>query len=329
MNESPNKRGIIVGLFILLGIIFLALGILMVGNLHETFKNKVQLVCLFDDVNGLQKGNNIWFSGVKVGTVASVSLNDKSHVLVRLNVEKNIQNFIRKDAKVKISNDGLIGNKVIVIYGGTSQSNAVQEGDTLAIEKSLTTENIMNTLQKNNENILAITTDFKTISKKLTTSEGTVGKLINDNTLYNNINSATASLNDASAKAKDLMTSLNSFSSKLNKKGTLANELVTDTVVFSSIKKSALQLHQMTQNANALVTNLKEASANPNTTIGVLMHDEQSGANLKKTLENLESSSEKLNEDLEAAKHNFLLRGYFKKKDKDAKKAAAKELKNN
>ena len=141
--------------------------------------------------------------------------------------------------------------------------------------------------------------------------------------MYNNINSATVSLTNASAKAKELISSLNDFSSKLNKKGTLANELATDTIVFNSIKKSVLQLHQMTETANSFVTNLKEASNNPNSTIGVLLHDEESGANLKKTIQNLESSSEKLDEDLEAVRHNFLLRGYFKKKDKEAKKASS------
>lgn len=325
MNESPNKRAVIVGLFIFLGLVFLIVGILMVGNLHETFKKKMQLVALFDNVNGLQKGDNVWFSGVKIGTVGTINIDKKTHVLVSLEVEKKAQDYIRKDAKAKISTDGLIGNKVIVIYGGTPQFNAVKEGDTLAVENSFSTENILNTLQKNNENLLAITTDFKTISKKLTTSEGTVGKLLNDNTLYNNISTVTVSLNDASAKAKQLISSLNDFSSKLNNKGTLANELVTDTIVYSSIKKSVLQLHRITETANLFVNNLKEAGNNPNTAIGVLITDEESGANLKKTIKNLESSSEKLDEDLEAVRHNFLLRGYFKKKNKEAKKNAVEK----
>ncbi|HRN43897.1 MAG TPA: MlaD family protein, partial [Flavobacterium sp.] len=82
MNESPNKHAIIVGFFIFLGLVFLILGILMVGNLHETFKNKIKLVSLFDNVNGLQKGDNVWFSGVKIGTVDDITINDKTHVLV-------------------------------------------------------------------------------------------------------------------------------------------------------------------------------------------------------------------------------------------------------
>jgi phospholipid/cholesterol/gamma-HCH transport system substrate-binding protein len=320
MNESPNRRPVIVGLFIFFGLLFLMIGILMVGNLHETFKRKMELVSVFDNVNGLQKGSNVWFSGVKIGTVGDISIKNKTIVLVTLQVENKAQNYIRKDANVKISTDGLIGNKVIVIYGGTEKQGPIQEGDTLSVEKTISTDNILNTLQKNNENLLAITTNFKLISQKLTTTEGTVGKLLNDNTLYNNINSVALSLNNASAKAEELIGSLNEFSAKLNKKGTLANELVTDTIVYSSIKKSVLQLHQITETANVFVNNIKDAGNNPKTTIGVLLHDEETAASLKKTIKNLESSSEKLDEDLEAVRHNFLLKGYFKKKDKEAKK---------
>jgi len=316
MNESPNRRTVVVGLFVFVGLLFFMAGILLVGNLRETFTNKMELVSLFDEVNGLQKGNNVWFSGVKIGTVSNLDFFGKSQVEVSLKIDTKAQQYIRKDAKVKISSDGFIGSKILVIYGGTDKFAEVQKGDTLEVEKTFSSDDMINMLQENNKNLLAITTDFKSISKKLAAGEGTIGKLLNDNSVYTNINAATESLQSASAKAQQLVSSLASFSSGLNKKGTLANELTTDTVVFNSVKASVMQLQQMADTATVFITNLKQAGSNPKTSIGVMLHDEESGARLKETIKNLESSSKKLDEDLEAAQHNFLLRGYFKKKAK-------------
>jgi len=320
MNESPNKRAIIVGLFVFIGLIFFLAGILIIGNLRETFNRKMELVSLFDDISGLQPGNNIWFSGVKIGTVSSLNFHGKSQVEVSMNVAISAQKYIRKDAKVKISNDGLIGNKILVIYGGTDAFAQVQESDTLEVEKTFTSEDMINTAQENNKNILAITNDVKAITKKLAAGEGSIGKMLDDSLMYTNINATIVSLQKASAKAQQMLGSLADFSSNLNKKGTLANELTTDTVVFKSVKASVLQLQQMADTATALITNIKQISSNPNTSIGVLLHDEEAGAHLKASLKNLESSSKKLDEDLEAAQHNILLRGFFKKKAKDAEK---------
>ena len=320
MNEVSNKRAVYVGLFVFLGIVFLIAGILMIGNLHETFKRKIKVVALFDDVGGLQTGNNIWFSGVKIGTVSSLNFKEGSQVEVLMKIEVKAQQYIRKNSNVKLSTDGLIGNKILVIYGGNPKASVVEEGDTLGVEKTFTSDDMINTLQENNKNILAITSDFKTISKKMAAGDGTIGKFMNDNTVYDNINAATLSLQSASKKAEQLVSSLHTFSDGLNKKGTLANQLVTDTTIFNSVKTTVLQLQNIADTASLFIANLKEASTNPNSPVGVLLHDEKSGAQLKQTISNLESSSQKLDEDLEAAQHSFLLRGFFKKKAKEEKR---------
>ena len=120
------------------------------------------------------------------------------------------------------------------------------------------------------------------------------------------------------------MGTLAEFSSGLTKKGSLANELTSDTLVFKSVKASVLQLQQITDTAAVLISNLKMAGSNPKTSIGVLLHDEEAGAYLKESLKNLGSSSKKLDEDLEAAQHNILLRGFFRKKAKEAAKDSLK-----
>ncbi len=319
MNKPTNKRPVIVGIFVFAGLLFLLAGILVIGNLHQTFIRKIKVVTLFDDVSGLQVGNNIWFSGVKIGSISSLEFYAQTKVKVVMKLEEKAQEYIRKDAFVKLSTDGLIGNKILIIYGGSSKSPQVQEGDTLKVEKTFTSEDMINTLQENNKNFLAITNDFKVISAKLAKGEGTVGKLLNDNSVYTQLEATTLSLQQASDKAQKLISSLATFGEGLNKKGTLANELTTDTVIFNSLKISVLQLQQISDTAAVFVNQLKNTASNPNTAIGVLLHDEESGTRIKKTIKNLEASSKKLDEDLKAVQSNFLLRGYFKQLEKDKK----------
>jgi phospholipid/cholesterol/gamma-HCH transport system substrate-binding protein len=313
MNEPVSKRAVIVGLFIIVGILFLVGGTLTIGNLHSAFSKKMTISTIFNDVNGLQKGNNIWFSGVKIGTVKNLEFYGKSQVKVIMNINKESKQYIRKDAKVKIGTDGLIGNKILVIYGGTALVPEIEEGDTLFNETMLSTDEIMSTFQQSNLNVLAIT-------NKLVKGEGTIGKLLNSDSVYYNIAATTKSLQQASANAQILIASLSNFSTKLNKNGSLVNDLITDTVVFKSIKGSVMKLQSIADTAKVFVNSLKEASNNTKSPVGILLHDEQTGADLKTTIYNLKTSSAKLDKDLEALQHNFLFRKYFKKEAKKKEK---------
>ncbi len=308
-EPSNNKRGIAVGAFIIIGLLFLLGGVLSVGNLHSTFQKKMTISTVFTDVNGLQEGNNIWFSGVKIGTVKKMELIGESKVLVIMNINIESHQFIRKDAKVRLSADGLIGNKILVIYGGTQEAGAVEEGDRLANESALSTEEMMITLQKNNLNILALT-------EKLAKGEGTIGSLLTKDDIYKNLAATSAALQSASESTQAFVATLNNYATKLNTEGNLAHDLVTDTTVFKSLQASMKQLEQMAANADATVKDLKEAAANPNSPMGVLMRDEKTGAEIKRTISNLEKSSETLNENLEALKYSFLLRKAFKRQAK-------------
>jgi len=314
MNESSTKRNIIVGSFVFVGLIFLTAGILLIGDLHKTFERKIEVVSLFDDVAGLQKGNNVWLSGVKVGMVSEIGFYGNSKVKVKILIDEKAKPFISSDSKVKLSSDGLIGNRILVIYGGTESAARIVAGDTLTVEKTFSSEDMLNTLQKNNENILAITGNFKTLSDKLVQGEGSIGKLLTDNSVYDNINAATASLQLASQKAQLLTKTLADFSASLNNEGSLVHSLTTDTVVFNSLKTSVLQLQQMADTASVFVSSIKKDAANPNSSLGILLKDADAGTDLKQTIKNLESSSQKLDEDLEALQHSSLLKRYFKKK---------------
>ena len=132
MKSTGSTRAIIVGIFIFLGLAIFIITILTLGSQHKTFEKSITVKTFFDNVNGLQKGNNVWFSGVKVGTIRKVNLKENGKVEVEMSIEEKSVKFIPKDVKAKLSSDGLIGNKIIEIYGGTPTGAKIEAGDIVA-----------------------------------------------------------------------------------------------------------------------------------------------------------------------------------------------------
>ncbi len=323
MSNNSTRTGVITGVFITLGIIIFLVGIFTLGGQQKTFTSSITVNTIFGDVSGLQQGNNVWFSGVKIGTVKKISFYGQSQVQVVMHIDKKAEEFIRKDARAKIGSDGLIGNKIIVIYGGTQSSPPIENNDSIQASSALSTDDILATLQKNNENLIAITTDFKKVSSGLAGGQGTLGALLTDKSLFNSLQQTMANLQVAGRNADNLTKNITAYTQKLQSPGSLAEGLVNDTVIMQHLKATSTQLQQAAGSANEFSGQLKQAGEqlnNRNNTLGLLLYDVHAASRLKNTLDNLNTGSVKLNDDLEAAQHNFLLRGYFRKKAKiDAK----------
>lgn len=319
MDAAENRNSIIVGVFVLLGVAVFVIGILTLGGQQKSFVKSIHISSVFNDVSGLKKGNNVWFSGVKVGTIKNLTFTGPGQVDVVMSIDASTQQYIHRNAGVRISSDGLIGNKIIVIDGGSPQAPIVQDGDVLQSEKLLSTDDVMKTLQQNNQNLLAITTDFKQLSKQILAGKGTVGTLLADSSMGLQLKQTMRNLQAATQSAAQMAVSLNSFSNKMNTKGGFADNLLTDTVTFNRIRASVGRLKEAADNASILTDNLNKASSKLNTTdnaLGVLLNDPKAALKMQSTLDYLQQSSVKLNDDLEAVQHNFLLKGFFKKREK-------------
>lgn len=326
MKSLKNNRPVTVGIFVFLGLAILVVAVFTLGGQKKTFVKTFTINAVFPDVGGLLQGGNIWFSGVKVGTVKKISFYGNSEVEVAMSIEVEAQSHIHKDAKAKIGSDGLIGNKIIIIYGGSAAAPTVEKNDFLTVEKALSTDDMLATLQANNLNLLSITNDFKSISKKIDSGKGTFGALLNDpaiasklNTTVNDLQATVANFKAASVNGKTALSNIQSFSNELNEQGNSIHDLAADTALYSGIKATLLQLQNASNSVSQFTANLKTVSDRLNekdNMVGVLLNDSSAATSLKNTLKNLETSSQKLDEDLKAVQHNFLLKGYFKKSEK-------------
>ena len=330
MRNSKGINVILTGIFVIAGIAILLAGVFIIGGKDKSFKKTALANAVFTDVNGLAKGSNVWYAGVKIGVVKKVSFVEHG-VLVSFSIEEDVQQKIRKDTKVKLSTDGLIGNKILVLYGGTDASPEIESGNTLQVESGIGAEEMMATLQGNNKNLLEITNNLKVVSKALAEGKGTIGKLLNDQTISNSMQAAMTSLNRAGTNAQVLTANLSDFSKKLNNKGYFLNDIATDTTIVASLKNTVAQLNQVSQSANAVVENLNATTAKLNSdkgAVGVLLNDQTAAANIQNTLSNLQSGTKKLDENMEALQHNFLLRGFFKKRTKAEEKRLKDSIEN-
>lgn len=314
------------GLFILVGLAILVVMIFTLGGQKKTFVKSFPLKVIFKDVGGLAVGANIWFSGLKIGTVHTIDFYGDAKVIVTMSIDNEAQAHIHADAKAKIGTDGLIGNKIVVIYGGDSTQPQVEKNDLLRVENILSTEDMMATLQVNNKNLVEITTTFKNITKKLDTGNGTIATLLNDKSMavkltktIDNLNSTSKNFSDVSLSSKTIVADVAKFSDKITRRGNSINDLVSDTLLYRRVLRTVNKLEHtgnalgtFTENVNQMSTQLTRK----NSAIGILLNDTITANSLKNTMKSLESGSHKLDDDLEAVQHNFLLRGFFKKKAK-------------
>lgn len=319
--RNDNKKTVLVGIFVLIGIVILLAGILTLGGQQKRFVKTTSLKAVFDDVAGLQVGNNVWFSGVKIGTVRRINFYGDSQVEIEMNVENKSIKYIREDSKATISSDGLIGNKIIVIYGGTTQAPMVENGDRLVSEMPLDTDKMMETLQENNKNLVSITNDMKVLTGKIVDGEGIIGAVLTDSTLAQSFKSILLNLESTAVKSNKMVTNLGDFSENLNKEGTLFNDLVTDTELFNNLQSSVTDLKATADNAKQMTDNLNTVIGKLNNTdnaVGTMLNDPEFNKTLKSTFVKLDSSTMNLNRGLEALEYTWPFRRGFKRMNKAA-----------
>lgn len=311
------------GLFVVIGLLFFTVGVYLIGERQNIFGTNILISVEFSNVNGLQKGNNVRYSGINVGTVEEISMLNDSVIKVDLLIETNMISHIKKDAIATIGTDGLVGNMIVSIIPGKGKAASVKAGDFIKSYTKIGADDMLNTLSVTNENAALLTVDLLKITNAINSEKGTLGMLINDSVTSINLKETIVSLKETSYKASKAMDDINTKIAAINLNNSVAGVLVNDKAQAQKMKNIITNLEVSSQNINKTIDSINKTITqikNGKGAVNYLSTDEEFVKNLDQTIKNLNEGTDKFNQSMEALKHNFLLRGYFKKLEKEKAK---------
>ena len=198
METHTNKFKIRLGLFVAGGLAIFVLAIFIIGKQKNLFNPVFKLTATFYNISGLQVGNNVRFSGINVGTVDNIGIINDSTVRVDLLIRTEVKQFIKSDCEVAIGSEGLIGDRLIIVSQGSSDSPPAKEGQELISTEPVETDAIMASLQITAGNAEIISEQLAEIMSKINSGNGTLGRLIQDSTIAENLNQTMLNLKKSS-----------------------------------------------------------------------------------------------------------------------------------
>lgn len=332
--EKSTSQKIRLGVFVVLGTLVLIAALYYIGNRQHLFTNNISVYSEFENVNGLQIGNNVRYSGINVGNVSKIEMLAESRILVQMMVEESTGKFIKKDAIATIGSDGLVGSMVVNILPGNENLQPINPGDTIASYSRIGADDMLSTLNVTNENAALLTSDLLKITNKILEGKGTLGVLVSDSTLAKNIKQTLINLQETSRQTTIAMNKINRELNNINIDQSLAGTLLKDSLARKRMENIIMKLDSSSSNIAGITRNVETMIKHIDSGEGALNYltqDKELVQNIDTTLFHIKQSSIKLNENMEALRHNFLFRGYFRRLERLERKElkrAAKEQEN-
>jgi phospholipid/cholesterol/gamma-HCH transport system substrate-binding protein len=314
------------GVFVLGGLLFLIGLLFMIGQNENMFGSNYLLRTQVNNAAGLRVGNNVRYSGIEVGTVKKVIILNDTLIEISMVVDKNMKTVIRKNAIITLGTDGLIGNKVVNIEPGEGQADLATDNDLLPFHKSLNTESMLRTLSGSNKNIEDITNELKIAVTKINESKG-LWKLLNDTLLAVGLRKSVLNLQRATANADQMTLDMKQIIGDVKGGKGSVGQILRDTGMIYNLNATLMQLQNVADEADKLamdldmvVKNIDHEIQDGEGPLHAILKDTAMVNKLNMTLDNVEKGTAAFNENMEAAKHNFLFKGYFKKQEKEKAK---------
>jgi phospholipid/cholesterol/gamma-HCH transport system substrate-binding protein len=321
------------GIFVLIGIVMLIFTLYMVNKGSSFFSKNYVLKVRFNNASGLMLGNNVRYAGIQVGTVKKIQLLNDTVIEVSLLIKEEMTPFIHKKDIVSIGTDGLVGNKLINITPGQDRTQLAENNDILVTKQTIDTDEMLEILNKTNKNIAIISEDLKSTVQRLNNSTA-FWKLLDDKSIGDNVKKALLNVRNATNKADNLVAELQTVVQSVKDGNGSLGSLLKDTLMLINLNAAVDNIKLVGDNANHLATELntltvgvKEDINTGKGTVNAVLKDSTIVQKLNKSLDHLEEGTANFNQNMEALKHNFFFKGYFKKLEKQKKKEEAVKAK--
>jgi phospholipid/cholesterol/gamma-HCH transport system substrate-binding protein len=349
MNKESLNRGKL-GMFVVVGILLFIVIIYVIGINRNLFGSNFILNSQFKNVSGLKVGSNVRLSGINIGTVSKIEFITDSLVLVRLLIKDEVQRYIKIDALASIGSDGLVGDKVLIIEPGSSSKSVVKDNGIIASNSTIEIEDVMKSIKKSAENAEIITKELADFSFKMNDKNGFLSKVMTDKKFAlsmektignleistNEIAKFSPKINDPngvinklfvdknfSNKIDKTITNLQKssddlaiFTSKINTENSTLTKLITDPNFAKSISNTFRNLEISTNDFVKFTSKIN----NDSNVLSKLIDNKRLGNSVDSTITKIGVGAEGIIEIENAAKSNFLLRGYFNRKKRNEEK---------
>lgn len=321
MAKKQSENNIKLGVFVLAGLAVMMVSFYVIGNNTSMFGSRFTLKARFTNLDGLKEGNNVVFSGIQAGTVKNIDIINDTTIEVTMLIDNKVKIYIHNNAEAAIGTEGLMGNKVINIQPMKGNSPIVKNGDLLVAQKLISMDEMLKTLSKTNNNIETITEALKITVLRIDTSA--LLKLLNDKDIGNSLRSSLRNINTATNNASEMAHGLNELVLQIKRGKGTAGLLLTDTAFANNLKTSGIKIRSAADNANKMTLQLNNMARDINYELAhgkgpihALLRDSTISQRLNTSMENVQKGTDGFNQIIGALKHNFLVRGYFKKQAK-------------
>ena len=218
-----------VGVLILVALVIIAAAIVKLGQAGNLFGKRYHLVAFVASASGLRIGGQVTIAGQVGGSIQDIKFlppdaDTTRNLELFVEVDRSLSEQIRQDSRAKIQTSGLLGDKLFDITVGTPKYRALHEGDTLVIAPSLDYEAVVQQASGAINEVVRLTRDLSKVTSSINRGEGTLGQLVTNRQLYDQLNSTLA-------RTSSLMARLE------NPRGTIGR-LLDDPSLYNSLNRA-------------------------------------------------------------------------------------------